>query len=638
MESLLLLCICLITLSPFIQADVDINVATSSQIHKNLNRTSSPCTEFWNFACGGFANASQYVDNFEWVEDQFAMAMVEFMESRVGDNDTQAPQLIKQMRTYYKACTGDTSKLNLNDPPQVVWRWLQEESGMFLEHGLNGVFFDERVDVATNDSTRRVVQISMPDPSSRYSVLRALELLRLHDWKDKQEMLQLMAKLQQLQRKYKEDNPVVYTWTYSEIKRQIPIIKWDILFGQLLGVHHTAKELEHLLFEVSDVEYLREAFQFLMDFESVPRDMYLRVRRLVLIQESEPRERNPRTCIHHMRAFLPLGMNYIYDRFVYQNREQDTQRLVEIMGSLKATFGKYLDANRLQLTPHQLTYVRAKLEGIQLKVGNLPAEKSPEFYDTHYESANFSESSFLGNLIQVLALRTRLQHAGLLKPESRVDLQRYYVNDNVLKARTSPFYENERNTITVPMEFLQFPLFDHRQHAIFQQSLMGAVLGHEMNHAFEQEGILFDASGNESPVGLAIRESQPFREAIECAEGKPAISLKERLADLNGLQLAYDSFFGLHHNSRKLEYRPYAFESEFRAPQLFHLSYAQFFCGSLPPVIAHDRDDERVDVSVDNLRQFAYDFSCPSQSSICEMWRPRGETAPTSDSLVNPKQ
>ncbi|KAI8040119.1 hypothetical protein M5D96_007549 [Drosophila gunungcola] len=607
MGSLVLLCGCLVALSPFIQADVDINMATSSQIHKNLNRTSAPCTEFWNFACGGFANASQYVDNFEWVEDQFAMAMVEFMESRMGENDIQAPQLIKQMRTYYKACTGDTLKLSLSDPPQVVWRWLQEESGMYLEHGLNGVFFDERVDVATNDSTRRVIQISMPDPSSRFSVLRALELLRLHDWEDEQEMLQLMAKLQQLQRKYKEDSPVVYTWTYNEIRRQLPIIKWDLIFGQLLGVHHTAKELEHLLFEVSDVEYLREAFQFLMDLDSGPKDMYLRIRQLVLIQE-----------------------------FVYQNREQDTRRLEEIMGSLKATFGKYLDANRLQLTPHQLTYVRAKLEGIQLKVGNLPAEKSPEFYDTYYESANFSESSFLGNLIQVLALRTRLQHAGLLKPESRLDLQRYYVNDNVLKARTSPFYENERNTITVPMEFLQFPLFDHRQHAIFQQSLMGAVLGHEMNHAFEQEGILFDASGNESPVGLAIRESQPFREAIKCAEEKPAISLKERLADLNGLQLAYDSFFGLHHDSRKLEYRPYAFEPEFKAPQLFHLSYAQFFCGSLPPVIAHDRDDERVDVSVGNLQQFAYDFSCPSSSSTCEMWRPREETAPTSDSHVNP--
>jgi len=177
------------------------------------------------------------------------------------------------------------------------------------------------------------------------------------------------------------------------------------------------------------------------------------------------------------------------------------------------------------------------------------------------------------------------------------------------------------------MEFLQWPLFDHRQHIIFKQSLLGAVLAHEMNHAFEQDGILFDAAGNESPVGFEIRESPAFRNAIKCAEEKAYVSLKERLADLNGLQLAYDSFFGLDHDSRKFEYRPYVFEPEFTAPQLFHLSYAQFFCGSLPPVIAHDRDDERVNVSVGNLRQFAYDFKCEaSQLSHCEMWRPNVHT------------
>ncbi|XP_016983894.1 endothelin-converting enzyme 2 [Drosophila rhopaloa] len=627
MGSLQLLCVFLMTSSVLIQADIDINVATSNQIHKNLNRTSAPCTEFWNFACGGFAKTSEYVDNFEWVEDKFANAMVEFMESHVGDNDTQTPQLIKQMRSYYKACTDDTLKLNLSDPQPVIWRWLRDEEG-FLEHGLNGVFFEERVDVATNDSTRRVVQIRMPDQSSRISDLRVLELLRFHDWEYENKMLQLVDKIQKLQDKYREANPVVYTWTYNEIRRQIPIIKWHLIFGKLLGVHHTSKDLDHLLFEVSDVEYLQEAFQFVMDFDRGAKHMYLRVRHLVLIQESEPRVRNPKTCIHHMRAFLPLGVNYLYDRFVYQNREQDSHRLREILDSLKATFGKYLDANRLQFTPNQMAYVRAKLAGIQVKVGNLPEEKSPEFFDKQYESAVFTETSFLGNLIEVLGLRTRLQHTGLLQPGSRLDLHRYYVNDNVIKARTSPFYENERNTITVPMEFLQWPLFDHRQHAIFQHSLLGAVLAHEMNHAFEQEGILFDYSGNESPVGLGIRESQAFQDAIKCAEGTPAVSLKERLADLNGLQLAYDSFFGLAHDSRKWGYRPYAFEQEFKAPQLFLLNYAQFFCGSLPPVIAHDRDDERVNVSVGNLRQFAYDFKCSSHSPVCEMWRPREETAP----------
>lgn len=621
MGCLLLLCSCLVALFIPIQAIVDINVATSNDIHNNLNRTTSPCTNFWNFACGRFSSASKYVDNFERVEDQFATAMVEFMESHLGENDTLAPRLIGQMRQYYKACTEDTRKLHGNPRPEELVNQWNLHPKKFLVYGLNGVFIDERVDVAANDSMRWVIQLRMPDPADRYSDRRVLQLMRLYEeaWYS-MGVVELVEKMHQLQDKYRAEYPIVYTWSFSELRQQIPIP--HSFFIELLGVNDT-EQLDHLTFEVSDVEYLRECFRCLRDFASEPKDTYIRARQYVLVEESEPRERNPRSCIHHMRAYLPLGMNYIYDRFIYQNREEDTSKVLEILSTLKAAFGQYLDANRLQLTPNQLAYVRAKLEGIQIKIGNLPEEKSPEFYNNHYGSANFSATNFLANLLEAFALRTRLQNAGLLARNSRVDLRHYYVNDNVRKARTSPFYENERNTITVPMEFLQWPLFDHREHTIFQHSLLGAVLGHEMNHAFEQEGILFDAAGNESPVGLEIRESKPFRDAIKCAEEQPFVSLKERLADLNGLQLAYDAFFGLAHDSRQFEYRPYAFEQEFTAPQLFHLSYAQFFCGSLPPVIAHDRDDERVNVSVGNLRQFAYDFNCEtSPSSVCEMWRP----------------
>ncbi|KAH8291095.1 hypothetical protein KR054_008481 [Drosophila jambulina] len=642
MQSALLLGLCLaLVLVASIKADVDINRITATRIHQNLNRTSLPCTNFWSFACGGFSNnnnteTSKYVDNFEWVEDQFATALVEFMESDLGANDTQAPRLIHQMRTYYKACTRDKEQWTPLDPPETIERWARAGTGPL------GIAFDERADVATNDSARRVVQLTMPDPRARFRMLRALQIIerQQNSYENKDNLTQFIKDLQELQDKHRGDDPTVYTWTYEEMFEQIPHLSWAEILSDLFEVHRSSPLFSNLIFEVSNVEYFRELVQLLRFVKFEDYKEYARVHHLVVLQEAAPRNRNPKTCIHHMRAILPLGMNYIYDRFVYQNREQDTRRLQEIFGRLKATFKKYLEANRLDLSAGMLDYLEAKLEGMQLKVGNLPEEKAPEFYDSHYESADFKDSTFVDNLIEALALRTRLQHAGLLQPNARLDLRRYYVNDNVVKARTSPFYENERNTITVPMEFLQFPLFDHRQHPIFQESLVGAVLAHEMSHAFEQEGVLFDASGNESPIGLQILESKNFQAAIECAKGEQAaVSLKERLADLNGLQLAYDSFFGLNHDSRQLEYRPYAFEAEFRAPQLFHLSYAQFFCGSLPPVIAHDRDDERVNVSVGNLRQFAYDFQCPHQTSpaadsappspppppaaLCEMWRPR---------------
>lgn len=625
MGSIIFLCLCLGLALECIRADMDISSLTALQIHKNMNRSADPCTDFWSYACGGFANASEYVDNFEWVEDLYATSMREFLESQV--EDSQSPLLLKQMRTYYKACTTDTLYWTWDDIPEPFRHWTSKLDSS-RGHGLNGVFFDERVDVATNDSLQLVVQIQMPQLSTRYSVQRAMGIIKKYPWEHKDQMIQLAGKLRRLEDKHRLQEPIVLTWRVKELSQQIPQVPWTAIMRDILGID--PGQLDNLLFEVSDVDYLREMGQLLATTDPGALNQYLKLRQLILIKETEPPKRNPKSCIHHMRALFPLGMEYIYDRFLYKNRKQDTLKLQEILRSLKATFGKYLNGNRLGVTLDQLDYLKAKLNGMKIKIGNLPEDMSPEFYDNHYHSANFSESSFLKNLIEALALRTRLQHEGLLQPGSRLDLRRYYVNDDVVKARTSPFYENERNTITVPMLFLQWPLFDHRQHFIFHGSLLQGVLGHEMSHGFEQEGILFDAAGNESPIGLEIRESPAFQDALKCVQQKPFVSLKERLADLNGLQLAYDGFFDLNHDSRKFEYRPYAFEAEFAAPQLFFLSYAQFFCGLLPPVIAHDRDDERVNVSVGYLRQFAYDFKCePSTGQshpICEMWRPREES------------
>lgn len=625
MGSIVFLCLCLGLALKGIRADVDISSLTALQIHKNMNRSADPCTDFWNYACGGFANASDYVDNFEWVEDLYATSLREFLESHV--EDTQSPGLLKQMRTYYKACTTDRLYWTWDDIPESFRHWatsLDSARGL----GLNGVFFDECVDVATNDSLQLVVQIQMPQLSTRYSVQRALKVIKKYPWEHKDQMIQLAGNLRGLEDKHRLQEPIVQTWRVKELSQQIPQVPWTAIIRDILGVD--PGQLENLLVEVSDVDYLKEMGELLANTDPGALEQYLKLRQMILIKETEPVKRNPKSCIHHMRALLPLGMEYIYDTFLYKNRHQDTLKLQEILRSLKATFGKYLNANRLEVTSDQLAFLKAKLYGMKIKIGNLPEDTSPDFYDNHYQSASFTESSFLKNLIEALSLRTRLQHEGLLQPGSRLDLRRYYVNDDVVKARTSPFYENERNTITVPMLFLQWPLFDHRQHYIFHGSLLEAVLAHEMSHGFEQEGILFDAAGNESPVGLEIRESPAFQNALKCVRQKPFVSLKERLADLNGLQLAYDAFFDLNHDSRKFEYRPYSFEPEFSAPQLFFLSYAQFFCGLLPPVIAHDRDDERVNVSVGNLRQFANDFKCePSTAQshpICEMWRPREES------------
>lgn len=439
--------------------------------------------------------------------------------------------------------------------------------------------------------------------------------------------LQLELKLRALRLKYRSaEEPPLYSWPLGELKRQISEIDWETYFKELLESDLNGVNLR---VEVSDIEYLRELGSVLEGTRIAGVRKYLRAQLFNFVKMAAPRpgfsfQQRKSVCVHHMRALLPLGMNYLYDRLVYRTRSQDTRILGEIFENLRNTFSKYLERNRLNLSEKQLDYVREKLIGMQLKLGNLPdALISDEYFDEHYVTANFSTMDFQNNVWQALRLRTLLQHAPLLRGAA-VSLKHYYVNDDLFRARNAPYFEHERNALTIPLIFMQWPLFDHRQHSVFQYSLMGFILGHEMTHAFEQEGILFNAVGNESPLGLCIRQMPRFQSALQCARHTPTASLKERIADVNGLQLAYDAFFGLAHDSQKFEYQPYAFEQQFLAPQLFHLNFAQFFCGRLPPAIGHDMDDVRVNEAERNLHQFSIDFKCraQSQSIVCEMWRP----------------
>ncbi|KAM8713056.1 hypothetical protein ACLKA7_013382 [Drosophila subpalustris] len=589
------------------QTPMELNVLTMHNIRANLDRRVEPCTDLWAYACGNWSSSHRQVDNFGLAEEHYARAMAPLLNGGYPRNRMQAPRLMQKMSDYFRACVGNQPrKLELPQELRIGSSDWTVAAARLRKYGVNGVFFDETPDVAYNDSRHHVVQLKMPADLSSSRTQLGQELLALGE-------------------KFRREESLLQSWTLAELKQQIPQINWHNYFKELLDTELNGVDLR---VEVSDVEYLRSVGELLQRSNLTTVEQYLCSRLASLAREAAPLSAGrAASCVHHMRAILPLGMNYIYDQYVYRTRSEDTRQLAEIFGSLRFMFGKYLDANRLRLSPEQLDYVRGKLRGMQLKIGNLPdASTTAHFYDSHYDSANFSSTDFQQNLWQALRLRTHLQHAPLRQPGAALSLMHYYVNDDVFVARNAPYFEPERNRLTVPMIFMQFPLYDHRQHLIFQHSLMGFILAHELSHAFEQDGILFDANGNESPIGLGIRRLATFQTALQCVKRTRTASLKERLADVNGLQLAYDAFFGLFHDSHKLEYRPYAFEREFLAPQLFHLSFAQFFCGRLPPAIGHDMDDVRVNEAARNLHQFAIDFKCRQQSQSpqidCEMWRP----------------
>lgn len=201
---------------------------------------------------------------------------------------------------------------------------------------------------------------------------------------------------------------------------------------------------------------------------------------------------------------------------------------------------------------------------------------------------------------------------------------------------TNAFYSPSLNDITIPVAVLQHPFYDRARPAAFSYGALGAVIGHELTHAFDDGGRHFDGTGRLTDFWTDAAASN-FQARAQCLVDQfngyqplPGMNvngqatLNENIADLGGLKLAYAAFEAG---------APGKGGEGFSAEQQFFLSFAQMWC-SAPSEQAlaqqlvsdpHSPSEFRVNGVVRNLPEFAEAFSCPAGAPLapadrCEIW------------------
>jgi putative endopeptidase len=201
-------------------------------------------------------------------------------------------------------------------------------------------------------------------------------------------------------------------------------------------------------------------------------------------------------------------------------------------------------------------------------------------------------------------------------------------------------YQPSLNEIVFPAGILQLPFFDPAADDAWNYGAIGAGIGHEMTHGFDDQGSQFDAQGNLrnwwSPEDLAR-----FKERAECvarqyggfAVDGTAVNGHlvegESIADLGGLKIAYAAY------QRALAGQPRRVEGGFTPEQRFFLAFAEIWAANEAPEFEqlmlatnpHPLSRFRVDGVVANLPEFAQAFSCkPGEPLVrpagerCEIW------------------
>ncbi|HKR77387.1 MAG TPA: M13 family metallopeptidase [Rhodanobacter sp.] len=154
------------------------------------------------------------------------------------------------------------------------------------------------------------------------------------------------------------------------------------------------------------------------------------------------------------------------------------------------------------------------------------------------------------------------------------------------------YYSPQKNEIVFPAAILQPPFFDAKADDALNYGGIGAVIGHEMGHGYDDQGSKFDARGNNANWWTdADRKAFDARadklaaqfDAYEALPGKHVngrLTMGENIGDLAGLNVAYDALqMALAKNPAEAKSKIDGYTQD----QRFFLNWARVWRGSIRP-------------------------------------------------------
>jgi putative endopeptidase len=241
-------------------------------------------------------------------------------------------------------------------------------------------------------------------------------------------------------------------------------------------------------------------------------------------------------------------------------------RAQEMVKNILAAFGKRIDAVAW-MSPETRAQAKAKLAGLKVGVGYPDAWRD-------YSALEVKRDDALGNAQRASLFDYRRNLAKLGKP---VDHDEWYMLPQTVNAVNLPL----ENRLLFPAAILQPPFFDPDADDAVNYGGIGAVIGHEVSHSFDDTGAQFDASGKLrnwwTPEDLAKFQAAGAALAAQFDTYAPfpglhvngKLTLGEDIADVAGLATAYDAYHASWNG------KPPATLDGYTPDQRFFLGFAQ---------------------------------------------------------------
>jgi putative endopeptidase len=227
-----------------------------------------------------------------------------------------------------------------------------------------------------------------------------------------------------------------------------------------------------------------------------------------------------------------LGQIYVRRAFSPEAKA----KMIELVANLRATLKERIE--KLEwMGPETKAQALRKLAALGVKVG---------YPDTwrDYSALDIARISYADNLLRAQRFESARNLAKLGKPLDRTEW-------GMTTPTVNAYYNASMNEVVFPAGILQPPFFDAKADDAVNYGGVGAVIGHEMGHGFDDSGSQFDGDGNlknwwteadrsayKARTDLLVKQFDAY-EALPGEHVNGRLTLGENIGDLGGLTIAY---------------------------------------------------------------------------------------------------
>jgi endothelin-converting enzyme/putative endopeptidase len=640
-----------------------------------LNRNVDPCMNFYQYACSGWMTANPLPGDasrwgrFDALQDRNRALLREVLEAAAADRANRSAR-DQKIGDFYAACMDEktieargleTIQRDLNRIAVIQDRKGILDVVVYMFRLDSWPFFRFGSEQDARDSTRVIAVLDqaglgLPDrdyylktdeksvdlrTKYRAHIQAVFELLgspAAEAQKKAAAVLAIETELAQgsMDRVSRRDPEKVYhKLTVAELSALAPAFDWS-KFLESLG----APAIESLNVSVPDFartvntvleqqpledlktyltwDLVRDNSQFLpASFQQASFDFYEKTLR----GAKEMRARWKR-CVDLTDQQLPdaLGKTFV-EKTLGETGKKRTQQMVAAIEKALEKDIRGLD----WMTPKTKDQAIVKLHGVTNKIGN-----KSKWLD--YAGVQIVRNDPYANTARTSTFELARQLAKIGKPVDKTDW-------GMSQPTVNAYYDPQHNDINFPAGILQPPFYDNQMDDAVNYGAIGAVIGHELTHGFDDEGRQFDAKGNLRDWWTQ-EDAKAFDQRAACVvdqysgyspldgvnlNGK--LTLGENTADNGGLRIAYMALkdtFGGKEPSQK---------DGFSAEQRFFLGWAQVWCQNVTDEALrlraqtdpHAPGEFRVNGVVSNMPEFQKAFACRASQPMvrgpaCRVW------------------